>query len=50
MKIGFLGCGAIGSIYSGYMSRMHDVYIVDTAQKIVDEVSEHGFLIDECVP
>jgi len=50
MKIGFLGCGAIGSIYSGYMSRVHDVYIVDTAQKIVDEVSKHGILIDECVP
>lgn len=49
MKIGFLGCGAIGSIYAGYMSRVHDVYIVDTAQKIVDEVSKHGILIDECV-
>ncbi len=50
MKIGFLGCGAIGSIYAGYMSRVHDVYIVDTAQKIVDEVNAHGIQIDECVP
>ena len=50
MKIGFLGCGALGSIYSGYLSKVHDVYIVDTAQPVVDEVKAHGILIDECVP
>ncbi len=50
MKIGFLGCGAIGSIYAGYLSKVHDVYIVDTAKTVVDEVSAHGILIDECVP
>ena len=50
MKIGFLGCGAIGSIYAGYLSNKHDVYIVDTSQKVVDAVRAHGILIDECVP
>lgn len=50
MKIGFLGCGAIGSIYAGYMSGVHDVYIVDTAKAVVEAVTEHGILIDECVP
>lgn len=50
VKIGFLGCGAIGSIYASYLSKAHDVYVVDTAQAVVDAVKANGILIDECVP
>ncbi|MDO4962060.1 MAG: 2-dehydropantoate 2-reductase [Eubacteriales bacterium] len=50
MRIGFLGCGAIGSIYSGYMTKAHEVCIVDTYAPVVEEVRANGIRIDECVP
>ena len=30
MKIGFVGCGAIGSCYASYLSREHEVCVLDT--------------------
>lgn len=27
MKIGFVGCGAIGSCYASYLSREHEVIV-----------------------
>lgn len=47
MKIGFLGCGAMGSIYAGYLSKVHDVYVVDTWKEQVDAVKAHGINIEE---
>jgi len=50
MKIGFLGCGAIGSIYAGYLSKTHEVCVVDTFPPVIEAVKKNGILIDECVP
>ena len=50
MKIGFLGCGAIGSIYAGYLSKAHEVCVVDTFPPVIEAVKKNGILIDECVP
>lgn len=30
MKIGFVGCGAIGSCYASYLSKVHEVCVLDT--------------------
>ena len=45
MKIGFLGCGAIGSIYAGYLSKVHDVCVVDTFPPVIEAVKKNGILI-----
>ena len=50
MKVGFLGCGAIGSIYAGYMTKAHDVCVCDTFAPVIDAVKENGIIIDEAVP
>ena len=50
MKIGFLGCGAIGSIYAGYLTKAHEVCVVDTFAPVIEAVKKDGILIDECVP
>ena len=50
MKIGFLGCGAIGSILAGYLSKAHEVCVVDTFPPVIEAVKKNGILIDECVP
>ena len=50
MKVGFLGCGAIGSIYASYMTKAHDVYVCDTFAPVIDAVKENGIVIEEAVP
>ena len=50
MKIGFIGCGAIGSIYASYLSRDHEVCVLDTSAPIIESIKKNGILIDECVP
>ena len=29
MKIGFVGCGAIGSCYASYLSKVHEVCVLE---------------------
>ena len=50
MKIGFLGCGAIGSIYASYMTKAHEVCVCDTFAPVIDAVKANGIIIDEAVP
>ena len=50
MKIGFIGCGAIGSIYASYLSRDHEVVVLDTYAPVIESIRKNGILIDECVP
>lgn len=50
MKIGVLGCGAMGSVFAGYLSKVHDVYVCDTWQEHVDAIKEKGIIIEEAVP
>ena len=36
MKIGFLGCGAMGSIYAGNLTKAHEVYIFDAMPAVCE--------------
>ena len=47
MRIAVIGAGAMGSIYGGHLSQHNDVLLVDTNEKVVEQVSNNGLLIDE---
>ena len=47
MKIAVLGAGAMGSLYGGYLSRKHDVLLVDVNEKVVDKINADGLVINE---
>ena len=48
MKIGFIGCGAIGSCYASYLVAKHDVSVMDVSEPIINAVKENGILVDKC--
>ena len=50
MKIGFIGCGAIGSCYASYLISKHEVCVLDTYQPVIDAVKENGILVDKNAP
>ena len=50
MRIGFVGCGAIGSCYASYLVSKHEVCVLDTYQPVIDAIKEHGILIDRNAP
>ena len=50
MKIGFVGCGAIGSCYASYLSKVHEVCVLDTYAPVIEAIRKNGILLDECVP
>ena len=50
MRIGFVGCGAIGSCYASYLSRKHEVCVLDTYAPVVESIKKNGILLDECAP
>ena len=47
MKIAVLGGGAMGSLYGGYLSRQHDVLIVDVKETLAKKINGEGLLIHE---
>ena len=40
MRIGFVGCGAIGSCYASYLSRKHEVCVLDTYAPVIEYQKE----------
>ena len=42
MKIGFVGCGAIGSCYASYLSREHEVCVLDTYAPVIESIKKNG--------
>ena len=42
MKIGIIGAGAMGCIYGMYLSRGHEVLLVDVVREHVDAINETG--------
>ena len=50
MKIGFVGCGAIGSCYARYLAKNHEVCVMDTSVPVIEAVRKNGILVDDCVP
>ena len=47
MKIALIGCGAMGSLYGGYLSKVHEVTVCDTSKTLIDAVNEKGILMEE---
>lgn len=50
MKIGFVGCGAIGSCYASKLITRHEVCVLDTSSAVIDAIKGNGILVDDCVP
>ncbi len=57
MKIAVLGAGAMGSLFSGYLSRRNEVSVIDVNPIMVDAIQKNGVRIREkdgsitkCIP
>lgn len=50
MKIGFIGCGAIGSCYASYLISKHEVCVLDTYAPVIEAVKKNGILVDKNAP
>lgn len=44
MKIAILGAGAMGSLYATYLSKIHDVTLLDSYQAQVDAINKSGLI------
>lgn len=42
MRIAVIGAGAMGSIYGGHLSLEHEVYLVDSASALVEQINKEG--------
>ena len=47
MKITILGAGAMGMLFSGYLSQQNEVYVVDVVKETVDKINADGVMIRE---
>ena len=50
MKIGFVGCGAIGSCYASHLIGVHEVCVLDTFAPVIEAIKKNGILVDDCLP
>ena len=46
-KIGLLVCGAMGSLYGGYLSKVHEVYVCDVWKEHIEAIRANGIRLDE---
>lgn len=47
MRIAVLGAGAMGALFSGYLSRKNDVTVIDVSETIIKAISTSGVRIKE---
>ncbi len=47
MKIAVLGCGAMGMLIGGYLSKQNEVTLIDVDENKISQVNQFGILIDE---
>ena len=47
MKIAVIGCGAMGALYGGYLSRKNDVTLVDRNPERIAKIRQEGLTITE---
>ena len=50
MRIGFVGCGAIGGCYASYLVRNHEVCVLDTYAPVIEAVRKNGIVVERCLP
>jgi 2-dehydropantoate 2-reductase len=47
LNIIFLGAGAMGSLFGGYLSQRNSVYLLDTSEHVVGQINSNGLYITE---
>ena len=47
MKIAIIGAGAMGSIYGAYLSKRHEVCLIDKNEVIVEQINRAGVILQE---
>lgn len=47
MKIAVLGCGAMGGLYSAYLSRKNEVTVIDVNEALVSKIRSEGLKVRE---
>ena len=47
MRIAVFGAGAMGALFSGYLSRKNDVCVIDVSETIVNAINSNGVKIRE---
>lgn len=47
MRIAVLGAGAMGGLFGGYLSRGHEVIVVDVNEKVVEAINAQGLTVEE---
>ena len=47
MRIAVIGAGAMGSIYGGHLSQHNEVYLIDTYDKLVQQINAEGLVLEE---
>ena len=47
MRIAILGAGAMGMLFSGYLSQKNEVWVIDVDKSRVDKINRDGVLIRE---
>lgn len=50
MRIGFVGCGAIGGCYASYLVKNHEVCVLDTYAPVIEAVKKNGIVVERCLP
>lgn len=50
MRIGFVGCGAIGSCYASYLVNNHEVCVLDTYAPVIEAIKKNGIYVEKCLP
>lgn len=50
MRIGFVGCGAIGGCYASYLVKNHEVCVLDTYAPVIEAVRKDGIVVERCAP
>ena len=47
MKIAVLGAGAMGGLYSAYLSRHNEVTVIDVNAQVVEKINANGLEVQE---
>ena len=47
MKIAVLGAGAMGGLFSSYLSRRNEVTVIDVNPALVEKVTKEGLTVEE---
>lgn len=47
MRIAVIGCGAMGGLYSAYLSKGNEVTVIDVVPDTINNINERGLVVEE---